>query len=525
MAVGAEVSESVLRWITALNWSAAVGADLLTGGVGRQRDQAGMTMIGYWERSLKNLSTEQRTVFTVFAIMVMVMAIFGNVVTIITNVRREQRHLLRVCMLSLALSDIAFVTVTSVVYLSQFNTEFNSLWTLGELMCTFSPFVQTMAVLVNSITLVAIALDRYMAVRSLVKGVWEPNGWFCATCAVLIWGLAAGIASPMLTLYEVYDIVVLTTDSQHPVEIISGYYMATICATDKSKNSYYFVIVFVVIFLPLLAAFCWLNGVIARAFWVRRHPVGSVPKGQGSSGETCNDKKTLTTHVTTVTHPVAGKRTPASVFSKVESCVHYLITNLPVLVLVPSRAASNCTCPHHQTTAIIGEQTTQTDVAGGSPSVRQPQQQQQQPPGAQGQPSEAISNRRRRQVHMFKAIVVLMLVFFVCRLPMWVFLLVKMVGEANTSTYWNLHYSFGILAMVNAVLNPLMYTFLTETIRFTLFVKAYCVRACVQPCRNGARWVGAGGGDCRFQRHRDTKDRDSGGGGKEAHHAGIYMGD
>uniref|UniRef100_A0A182PMW2 G-protein coupled receptors family 1 profile domain-containing protein n=1 Tax=Anopheles epiroticus TaxID=199890 RepID=A0A182PMW2_9DIPT len=491
--VGAEVSETVLRWITALNWSAEVGADLLTGGMTTARDQSGMTMIGYWERSLKNLSTEQRTVFTVFSIMVMVMAIFGNIVTIITNVRREQRHLLRVCMLSLAFSDIAFVTVTSIVYLSQFNTEFNSLWTLGELMCTFSPFVQTMAVLVNSITLVAIALDRYMAVRSLVKGVWEPNGWFCVTCGVLIWGLAAGISSPMLTLYELFDIVVLTTDPQQPHEIVTGYYMAAICATDKSKNSYYFVIVFVVIFLPLLGAFCWLNGVIAKAFWIRRNPIGGTPKvpkkcNSSASCESSNDKKTLTTNVPT-SHPIKERRTPASVFT------------------------SNCTCPHHNTTAIVGEQATQSDTAG-SPSAQRP---------AQGHQSEAISNRRRRQIHMFKAIVMLMLVFFVCRLPMWVFLLIKMIGDANTSAYWNLHYSFGILAMVNAVLNPLMYTFLTETIRFTLFVKAYCTRACVQPCRNGMQRVK--GGDFEFRRSRDAKEHDSNGSENDPRHAGIYMGD
>ncbi|XP_053678503.1 orexin receptor type 2 [Anopheles nili] len=493
----AEVSDVVLHWITALNWSSEIGTDLLStgGGTPTRRDPTTIPMIGYWERSLKNLSSEQRTVFTVFTIMVMVMAIFGNVVTVITNVRREQRHLLRVCMLSLALSDISFVIVTSVVYLSQFNTEFNSLWTLGELMCTFSPFVQTMAVLVNSITLVAIALDRYMAVRSLVKGVWEPNGWFCATCAALIWGLGAGIASPMLTLYTMYDIVVLTTDALQPNEIITGYYMAAICATDKSKNSYYFVVVFVVIFLPLLGAFFWLNGVIARAFWTRRNPVGGAPKPtrkclpSSSCDTSSQDKKTLTTNVTS--NPVVERRTPASVFT------------------------SNCTCPHHNTTAIVGEQTTQSELAGSPTATRT----------TQGHATEATSNRRKRQMHMFKAIVVLMLVFFACRLPMWVFLLIKMVGEANTTAYWNLHYSFGILAMLNAVLNPLMYTFLSETIRFTLFVKAYCVRACVQPCKNGLQCIrGNGDGGC-CRRTRDVKERDSNASENEAHHAGIYMGD
>ncbi|KFB50011.1 hypothetical protein ZHAS_00018053 [Anopheles sinensis] len=489
-----EVSERLLGWITALNWSAEVGADLLTGGVASSREYSegsgpGVPMIGYWENSLKNLSTEQRTVFTVFAIMVMVMAIFGNIVTIITNMRREQRHLFRVCLLSLAFSDIAFVTVTSIVYLSQFNTEFNSLWTLGELMCTFSPFVQTMAVLVNSITLVAIALDRYMAVVRLMKGTWEPNGWFCVTCAVLIWGLGAGISSPMLTLYEMFDIVVLTTDSQQPGAIINGYYMASICATDKSKNSYYFAIVFVVIFLPLLGAFCWLNGVIAKEIWIRRNPIeagrrSNKEKCKQSCGSGCesssNDKKTLTTN--TLPPPIVERRTPASVFT------------------------SKCTCPHHNTTAIVGEEPTKSDTSL---------------PEAQAKPqagnNEASVNRRKRQLRMFKAIIVLMLVFFICRLPMWIFLLIKMIGEANTSAYWNLHYSFGILAMVNAVLNPLMYTFLSETIRFTLFVKAYCVRAWMEPCRRGLH---------KILRGRGTKERNSGGEGAEAQRdGGIYMGD
>uniref|UniRef100_A0AAG5DUN5 G-protein coupled receptors family 1 profile domain-containing protein n=1 Tax=Anopheles atroparvus TaxID=41427 RepID=A0AAG5DUN5_ANOAO len=474
-----EVSERLLNWITALNWSAEVGADLLTGGAATSREHSdssgtGVPMIGYWENSLKNLSTEQRTVFTVFAIMVMVMAIFGNIVTIITNVRREQRHLFRVCLLSLAFSDIAFVTFTSIVYLSQFNTEFNSLWTLGELMCTFSPFVQTMAVLVNSITLVAIALDRYMAVVRLMKGTWEPNGWFCVTCAVLIWGLGAGISSPMLTLYTMYDIVVLTTDSQQPGAIINGYYMASICATDKSKNSYYFAIVFVVIFLPLLGAFCWLNGVIAKEIWIRRNPIeaGTKPtqrKDKQSSGSGCessNDKKTLTTN--TLPHPFLERRTPASVF--------------------------------------IGEEASKSDTT--VPEA---------PPKLQTSHNEASVNRRKRQLRMFKAIIVLMLVFFVCRLPMWIFLLIKMIGEANTSAFWNLHYSFGILAMLNAVLNPLMYTFLSETIRFTMFVKAYCVRSWVEPCQRGLQKV---------RRGRGTKERNSGAEGAEAQRDdGVYMGD
>ncbi|XP_052861195.1 neuropeptide Y receptor type 5 [Anopheles cruzii] len=442
-------------------------------------------MVGYWEHSLKNLSSQQRTIFTVFAILVMVIAVFGNVVTIITNVRREQRHLFRVCLLSLAFSDIAFVTVTSIVYLSQFNTEFNSLWTLGEMMCTFSPFVQTVAVLVNSITLVAIALDRYMALLRLAKGSWEPSGWFCFTCAVLIWGLGAGISSPMLTLYQVFDIIVLTADSAAAVTqpnppTISGYYLAEICATDKSKNSYYFAIVFAVIFVPLLCAFCWLNGVIAKEFWKRRNPVAAKrPKPTSTSGGT--ERNTTVT-----TNTAVERRSPA-----------------PAALL-----ASKCTCPHHQ----VGR--------SGLPANGQPRGAETDRSGEQK--NENTLNRRKRQLRMFKAIVVLMLVFFVCRLPMWIFLLIKMMGDASSNAFWSLHYSFGLLAMLNGVLNPLMYTFLSETIRFTLFVKAYCVRVWMKPCLGGRGSTASASAARRAGAKERDSNEDSGLPGDAD--GGIYMG-
>lgn len=152
---------------------------------------------------------------------------------------------------------------------------------------------------------------------------------------------------------------------------------------------------------------------------------------------------------------------------------------------------------------------------------------------ASSQPAnEASINRRKRQLRTFKTIIVLMLVFFVCRLPMWIFLLIKMIGVANTNAYWNLHYSFGILAMLNGVLNPLMYTFLGETIRFTQLIKAYCVRVWVQPCRNGlqkvrTRTVGGGDGavaDRVAGLRKPTKERDSNDKGNRGE-AGIYMGD
>lgn len=79
-------------------------------------------------------------------------------------------------------------------------------------MCALVPFITTMAILVNSMTLVGIALDRYMAVIRVFKGIWNPGYAFCFTCACLIWGLSAAISSPMMTAYFIFDVQIIITD-------------------------------------------------------------------------------------------------------------------------------------------------------------------------------------------------------------------------------------------------------------------------------------------------------------------------
>lgn len=78
--------------------------------------------------------------------------------------------------------------------------------------------------------------------------------------------------------------------------------------------------------------------------------------------------------------------------------------------------------------------------------------------------------RRQRQVRMFKVILTLMMVFFVCRLPTWIFLLYKLGVETEGNIHWMLNYIFGLGVLTNCMLNPFLYTFLSETIRLTTFL-------------------------------------------------------
>lgn len=86
--------------------------------------------------------------------------------------------------------------------------------------------------------------------------------------------------------------------------------------------------------------------------------------------------------------------------------------------------------------------------------------------------------RKTRQLRMFKVIIVIMMTFFVCRLPTWIFLLIKLNRNLSASSSWIVHFSLGLLSLANCTINPFLYTFLTETIRFGADVRARIKRIC-----------------------------------------------
>lgn len=92
--------------------------------------------------------------------------------------------------------------------------------------------------------------------------------------------------------------------------------------------------------------------------------------------------------------------------------------------------------------------------------------------------SNANSCRKTRQLRMFKVILVIMTTFFVCRLPTWIFLLIKLNRDLSSGSSWVLHFSLGMLSLANCAINPFLYTFLTETIRFGSSAKERLKRIC-----------------------------------------------
>lgn len=87
--------------------------------------------------------------------------------------------------------------------------------------------------------------------------------------------------------------------------------------------------------------------------------------------------------------------------------------------------------------------------------------------------SIATNNERyKKHIRLFRILIILMLVFFLCRLPSWIYTIYKLNNSAEGSILWVLNYTFGILVLLNCALNPYLYSFMTETIRLVAFLGA-----------------------------------------------------
>lgn len=100
---------------------------------------------------------------------------------------------------------------------------------LGSVACTLIPFAQSMAILVNSIILVFIAFDRYMAIKNINKASWKPSKLLCISCCLLTWAFAAAVSSPMLMMYNYDRIDISLRADQKDSEMSFQFYDGFMC--------------------------------------------------------------------------------------------------------------------------------------------------------------------------------------------------------------------------------------------------------------------------------------------------------
>ncbi|XP_044317916.1 gastrin/cholecystokinin type B receptor [Drosophila rhopaloa] len=384
---------------------------------------------GVFVEDLSQLNRFKRNSFTAVVGTLFLLAFTGNLCALVVNSRRKLRPFFRACLISLACSDLASTVFCTVSYMAQFHGKYLQLWTIGGFMCKFVPFITTTSVLSGSLTLVAIALDRYLAVMRPVLGFWNPDIRFSCMSMLLIWACSIGSSGPLLGIYEYKEIFLLeesdTSENSEEITaavpeelVVTELEMAHMCVAGDHDVGLYYVILFTLIFLPCIVSFLWLNATIARQLWLRRHfhqeqqvqqqePKEGQFKSMGNGGDLLM---------------------PSTLVSAMGVALPFALekTSLP-----PKNPVKD---PGKKTTAV----------------------------------ALAREARHRKMV----VVVILMMAVFIClRLPAWVFLIMRLFGSYSEPIDWLLYFSFGILNLFSCALNPIFYTFLTQTIRTVSLVK------------------------------------------------------
>lgn len=209
--------------------------------------------------------------------------------------------------------------------------------------------------------------------------------------------------------------------------------------SPKDESSEFYIVVFTFIFFPVFVGFIWLNTIISREIWKRR----DAP-GQGNQ-------------------------------------------SLPKSTSTERRKADDGGDDSKDSSALEMKNTddTNTNMTSSSSNRAKGELAKKSPPTSTSIPSSQVhTERQRRQMRMFKVILILMTVFISCRLPNWIFLFYKLKYNVSSSLNWILLYTFAAMGLLNCMLNPFLYTFLNETIRvtsnitdeFQRFINIFCHR-------------------------------------------------
>ncbi|KAK2139551.1 hypothetical protein LSH36_1724g00000 [Paralvinella palmiformis] len=193
----------------------------------------------------------------VFSIVV-ILGCLGNVLVIVVVIKNRDhyRNTTNLFILNLAIADVLFL-VFCVPFHAVIYTTIK--WPFGEFMCKAVHLVQYSSMVASVLTLVAMSIDRYMAVGYplMTKHVRTPTTAFLIS--VVIWVLSIAMAMPWPIFYTVRE---YTQYGPEPIPV---------CADDwgavRKNKPIYFLVLFVLGYaFPLLIIFV-LSVLMIRQLW------------------------------------------------------------------------------------------------------------------------------------------------------------------------------------------------------------------------------------------------------------------
>lgn len=185
------------------------------------------------------------------------MGLVGNGLVCFIIVRKGRRQSSRNWyILNLAVSDILTCVLCKPLTLVRLVLKN---WPLGSLMCKTVPSLQTVYVFVSTLTLVALAVDRYRAVTC--SGPYSRLLLSPGYCLLVIWVLSVSIAVPIFVVHRLEE-----------VKGFGGYVLYTVCLEQwhsQSSLTVYSVFVLLLQYLSPLSAIVTLHVLIGNFLRMR----------------------------------------------------------------------------------------------------------------------------------------------------------------------------------------------------------------------------------------------------------------
>lgn len=205
---------------------------------------------------LCQMKAEERCIFLVLVSMLFLVAFVGNVCTLYVNARRKLRPFFRGCLIALACSDLLYSLSFTTAYVAHFSARYLELWVsqadskqgataiaswprfqnLGSFMCSFVPFVNTATIMASSLILVAIAVDRYMAIRRAVSSIWNPGLLFCVLTLGGIWLTSLLSALPLFFISDTKYVYLQLTEELILKELQRGTVCLGMQVSEKGRR-------------------------------------------------------------------------------------------------------------------------------------------------------------------------------------------------------------------------------------------------------------------------------------------------
>ena len=159
--------------------------------------------------------------FIVCYSLIMTSALLGNLVVVIVIIAySKMRTVTNTFLLSLAVSDMLIAAVNMPLQLRFYLI---NEWTLGSAWCKASSYIQGVTIVSSILTLTAIAVDRFYAIRHPLKARHIHSIMRTLLLLAFFWALALALVSPQIFIQRLEPVIIINTDALNAYDFSAVY--------------------------------------------------------------------------------------------------------------------------------------------------------------------------------------------------------------------------------------------------------------------------------------------------------------